>query len=184
MDNIGLTKGFWVGAACALLWLPFEWLVAWGIAATVHECMHLLCAWICDVEIAAIKIGATGAVIETKPCKDLHQLVCIAAGPLGSLLLLALYPVFPKLAVCGLLHCVYNLLPVFDLDGRNMLNCILTAIFQEHRAGRILHWVEAVVVGMILGLGGYAILFWKDKILWGIVVGIICLKYKKSLAKR
>ena len=52
------------------------------------------------------------------------ELVCVLAGPAASLLLLLLVRPFPRLALCGFVQGVYNLLPLGRLDGARAVACL------------------------------------------------------------
>lgn len=114
--NISFTPGFCLFVAIAILLLPLKWMVAWIFAVAVHEGCHLMALRLCDARILRIDLGFGGANIHT--CTDgVRECICALAGPLGSLSLLLLGRWFPALAVCGFLQAVFNLLPVFPLDG-------------------------------------------------------------------
>ena len=111
-----------------LLILPLRWIGALLLAAAVHECCHLLCLRLCSIPVWRIHLDLLGAVIETAPLLPVQEVLCAAAGPVGSFLCLAFTQWFPPLALCGFLQGVYNLLPVYPLDGGRMLHGILHLI--------------------------------------------------------
>ena len=58
-----------------------------------------------------------GARMDAAPLPLKADLCCVLAGPTASLLLGLLLPVAPRLALCGIVQGVYNLLPLGTLDG-------------------------------------------------------------------
>lgn len=115
-----------------VLLLPLSLLTAAFSAALIHECCHLLALWAFHVPIMGIKIRTTGAEIQTAPIKAFEEFLCAAAGPAGSFLCLTLYRPFPFLALCGFLQGIYNLLPIYPMDGGRMLRCIMSECFPSH----------------------------------------------------
>ena len=113
-------------AAMLILLLPIRLLTAVVLAAAFHELCHLVALAAFSSPIYGIRIKPTGAVIRTDPLSPVQELVCAAAGPMGSLLLLILSDMFPLLAFCGLIQGLFNLLPVYPLDGGRILRQLLS----------------------------------------------------------
>ncbi len=111
--------------ALLLLTLPLPWLAAAVTAAVIHEMGHLLALRLLGTGHSEIRVGCTGAEIHTAFSEPWRELVCAAAGPAAGLLLLPAARWFPRIAVCGLAQSVYNLLPVYPLDGGRMLHSAL-----------------------------------------------------------
>lgn len=115
--------------ALLLLTLPLPWLAAAVTAACVHELGHLLALRLLGAGHSEIRVGCTGAKIHAAFSEPWRELVCAAAGPAGGLLLLLVARWFPRIAVCGLAQSVYNLLPIYPLDGGRMLHSALEEWF-------------------------------------------------------
>lgn len=61
-----------------------------------------------------------------------RELLCVLAGPAVSFSLLALARFFPRIAICGLVQGIYNLLPIYPLDGGKALRCMVS-LLRKHR---------------------------------------------------
>lgn len=145
-------------AALMLLVLPLQWLAAILLAAVIHESCHLLCLRLCNVPVFQIHIGLQGAAIETAPLPPASEILCAAAGPAGSLLCLIFMRSFPMLALCGFLQGIYNLLPVYPLDGGRILHSLAILLVPAH-AERICSFVLYCTAFAITLFGLW--LYWK-----------------------
>lgn len=138
--------------ACCILLLPLPWLLAASLAAAVHEACHILAVRLCGGHITQLRIGAMGAVIETAPMSGQHSALCVLAGPLGGLLLTSLYPWFPRLAFCAGLQSLWNLLPVYPMDGGRVLRAALTPVCTERTRNRIETLISVLISAIVLFL--------------------------------
>ena len=122
--RIEVTAGFCILWAFLLLVLPLGMILASVGAALIHEGFHWLTIRLIGGRVLGLFIGAGGMVMETMPMTPGKELLCAIAGPVGSLLLGCLYHWMPLLALCGLVQGLFNLLPIYPLDGGRALRCI------------------------------------------------------------
>ena len=104
-----------------LLLLPLQWIGAILAAATVHELGHLAALWLTDTPVRRVTLGPLGACIESAPMEKGERIFCSLAGPLAGAALVLLCSAAPKIAVCAAVQTAYNLLPVYPLDGGQIL---------------------------------------------------------------
>ena len=139
--------------ALMILVFPLRWILASVAAAALHEGCHIFAIYLCGGSVDTLKIGQRGATMGVTTLTPLQELFCALAGPAGSGLLVLLAGVFPRLAVCALFHGVYNLLPVYPMDGGRALHCALTMLFGEDRAERACLWVTRMLTfGLLLAV--------------------------------
>lgn len=135
--------------ACLLLLLPLDWLISALFAAIFHEVCHMFVLLFLGGKIRKIRIFLTGCVMESTAPGDWQAVCSILAGPAGSLLLLLLSGTAPKIAVCGLLHGLYNLLPILPLDGGRILQLLLYRFCPE-KGENVLQWTGQTICMMVL----------------------------------
>jgi len=167
------------GKACLLLALlclavPLNWLGAAFLAALVHEGCHVLGVFLAGGRIQSVRIGMTGAVMESTPMEPLLELLCILAGPAGSLALIMLSPLLPRTAVCGMIQGLFNLLPVEPLDGGRALRCICEILLGQGSAETVCLWVRRLVAVLLFILLLWAA-FWKKMGISAVFPGVFLL---------
>jgi len=150
MENrIQIDAGACLLGALLLLVLPLDWLLSALGAAAFHECCHGAAILLLGGRIRSLRIGAGGAKMDADIPGIWQELLCAAAGPAGSLLLLAFCHAVPKLAICGLIQGGFNLLPLYPLDGGRILRCCLQLLWPEQAEG-LQKGLERLVIGTAL----------------------------------
>lgn len=152
--EFSVSAGGCVYGALLLLLLPLKLVICVCLAAAVHEFCHILMLQICRVPIRSIRLGMGGAMIQTIPLSPMQELLCAAAGPAGSLLCLLLLRIFPLFALCGLLQGLYNLLPIYPLDGGRILQSLCLCCFPKHTIF-ICKTARILTIALIIGLSCY-----------------------------
>ena len=126
--NISADRGFFPVLALMLLLFPLQFLVGVLLAALIHELGHLLALKIAGGRVLSIRLRSFGARIEAAPMSPGRSALCALAGPAAGALTIFAYKTFPELALAGLVQTVFNLLPVYPLDGGRALRNICCKI--------------------------------------------------------
>ncbi len=137
------------------------------LAATIHECGHLLAARLLGLPLREMKLDLLGARLELSggllSFSD-EWLLC-AAGPMFSLLLSAiLSPLWKWSDFAVLLSCsslllgILNLLPIRSFDGGRMLDAFLSARFGTATGDRVLRLTSLLFLFLIWALAVYCLL--------------------------
>ena len=171
--------GFFVVIALSLLILPWKWVLAWVVASSCHEAFHYLAIRLCKSAIWRIEIGPAGTIMVTEEMSTINEVCCALAGPLGSLLLIFAAKWLPRVAVCGFLQFLTNMLPIFPVDGGRALCGLIRIFFPASIASRVSSHLSNIVLLIIsivsisastcfsLGLSpliATGLLLWKVKI--------------------
>lgn len=125
MRNIRVEASACLWWAVLLLFLPLRWLLAAVLAGSFHEFCHYLAIRAVGGKVEAVAIRLMGASITTPPLEARQELVCSLAGPVGSLVLVPFARFLPMTALCALVQCTFNLLPIYPMDGGRALRCIM-----------------------------------------------------------
>ena len=144
-----------VWLALLALILPLRWVIAAICAAGFHELCHMLAIYLCGGSVAGLRITERGASMDMGMLSRRRELICALAGPLGSLMLLFAADLWPRLAVCALFHGLYNLLPMYPMDGGRALQCAAACLLGEDRAERISLLVARITCCILLIAGFY-----------------------------
>lgn len=149
------------GAACLwwavlVLVLPLKWLLAALAAALFHELCHYFAIRATGGQVLGIVIGPGGAALETGPMEPGRELICALAGPLGGCLLLLFARIMPLIALCALAQTLYNLLPVYPLDGGRALRCAHDLLRPLGDGDLFCRRINRLCLGVLTGLGLWA----------------------------
>jgi len=151
------TGGAAIFLSLMLLLLPLQWIAAAMAAAAFHEFCHWLAVRLCGGDVSTIRLDVFGARMDILPMSPGRELFCALAGPVGALLLLPLGRWFPRTVVCAVFHSLYNLLPVYPLDGGRALRCGALLLFSPPRAAMLCRSVQGVFSVAVLLLTVYAV---------------------------
>lgn len=137
MRNIRIDSSCYFWWAFLILLLPLRWLAAAISAAAVHELSHFLAVRILGGRVSRLTIHPTGAKMRISALSPWREMVAALAGPCGGLLLLCFAQQIPLTALCALIHSIWNLLPIYPLDGGRALRCCAGILLPEDRAERV-----------------------------------------------
>jgi len=159
------------------------WVGGFLLFILLHELGHTFAAKSVGVEVKSVVVWLLGGFTNFayKPEKPLHNLFIAFAGPLMNMALAFLcvaayialtagflpYAGDPvvymwartlqnlafSLAVVNLILIVFNLLPVYPLDGGNILHAAMELFFGRSRADRITLWVSIPFLLLLVGFG-------------------------------
>lgn len=138
---------FYIALALAILVLPIQWVVSWLIAAAVHELGHFFAILACKRKVFSVTVGCRGAIMETEPLER-DEWKCALAGPACGLALLVISPWFPRIAICGAVQSVFNLMPITTMDGGR----ILLGLLRHCLPDRLAEKTASAVSGLFLFL--------------------------------
>lgn len=148
-----------IALALAVLLLPLRWLGAAILAAVVHELCHWAAVKLCGGRVQRMSAGILGAEMAVSGLSPWQELFCALAGPAGGLVLLSLSRFLPRTALCAGLQSLYNLLPIYPLDGGRALRCLCAMILPERAGDRVCETARILCLSGIGFWGFYGTFF-------------------------
>ena len=155
------------------------WVTGFLLCIFLHELGHMLAAQLVGVEVKSIVIWLLGGLtnLSRKAEKPFHHLIISAAGPLVNVILAFLCVLFYlfisflimpnfqneglflwaqtfvnlffSLTLVNLILIVFNILPIYPLDGGNILHSIMEMLFGKSNADLI---TLVISIPILLGL--------------------------------
>ena len=145
VGKIDLAPGF-AAALCVLrLVAEPEAYAAFLAAAAAHEAGHLLTLRLLGADILSVRLGFLDAKIGTNTLGYREEALCALAGPAASLLFCLLFrKPAPTFAAISLLLGLFNVLPIFPLDGGRALRAGLGMVLPLETAQAVCRMVSFV----------------------------------------
>lgn len=159
--DIHFSPGFFLLLALLLLVIPVQWIGASMLAAVFHEMCHYFALRLLGGPPSSLQLAHAGARISLPEISRGRELLCALAGPMGGLLLLLLGRWLPRTAFCAGLQSLYNLLPIYPLDGGRAVQCILSMGLSPPKAAAIANFLSGVCRLGLLAVSIYACLVLK-----------------------
>lgn len=152
-DFLVITSGAYIALASMLLTLPFVWVVSFLTAILIHELFHWIAVRMCGGTVYRCLIDVGGIRMDIAPMTPGRELICALAGPLGSAVLVCLARYMPLVGLCAFVQGIFNLLPVYPLDGGRALRNLLAMFTRADRAERISLRINMILIMFLLSAG-------------------------------
>ena len=159
--------------------VPLQWLFTALIAATVHEGCHIISIIMSGGTIRKVKIGLGGTQIQAEIPGTYQELICALAGPMGSLFLLVFLHQIPNIALCGLVQGLFNLLPIYPLDGGRIIYCSLSLWIPEY-ADTVAKQICKYTLITLAVLSILAFVYWKSGLIPILITLHLTINRKKT----
>lgn len=159
--KLTVTPAFLVYAAALLILLPLPWITGWVLAVAAHELSHCVALFLCKVPVYHVFLDIYGVKVVTPELNGRQTVICSLAGPMGGLLLLLAATVVPRAALIGLLQSVYNLIPLYPLDGGRALYAYLCFRYTEITANRVCDILYKVCLLVAFAVCVVSAFYWK-----------------------
>lgn len=135
------------------LWLalsPAGLFLSFLCSVVLHELGHWLVLKACGFPLQRLQITALGCIMQTPPLPYRIEGICALAGPAVNLLLFSLGLHWNAgFSLVNLTLAVFNLLPLWPLDGGRFLRAVLQDLLAPGPARTIEFVISRVVLGLL-----------------------------------
>ena len=138
--------------------VPLQWFSAAMIAALIHEIAHIIFIYVFGGKISQITISVGRTKIYAYIPSLAAELICALAGPVASITTLCFAKIFPRFTLCALIQGLFNLIPVYPLDGGRALYCFLRMCIPD-KADTISSGISTAVLFIFILFSLYGLFF-------------------------
>ena len=132
-------------------------------AMALHELAHAAAMLACGGRIRRLTLRFADLYLEAAGLGYRQEFFAALAGPLANLACGAAFRVrWPAFAAYSLILGLYNLLPVWPLDGGRMIRCVLLARLPITQAEHISEIVSFAACAVLLLIGVFLTFFRKS----------------------
>ena len=147
-----------------------------------HELSHIFIAALFGKEINSFKFSISGVNIEFNNVKRLSkfkEILIYFAGPISNLFLALIFSNNKMIFEINLCLCIINLLPIYPLDGYNIIINILRNTKLDKNKYKILNYSTVIILIMLFFLSIIQFIYSKNIFIFIFFLYILCI-YLKS----
>lgn len=147
------------------------------IFAIIHECFHLLAGIILGYKVKSIRIMPLGlsiafnekeeeynAKIKRSNFNNVKKIIMLLMGPISNIVI-AFFFMLLNMAIpvyINVLIAIFNLLPIYPLDGGQILNRLSRIIYGNFEAYKISNSVNNIIMSILTALASIGLLYTKN----------------------
>lgn len=149
----------------------YTWIM---LFAFIHELGHMIAGILLKLKPKALNfmpfgINITFETYEYKKMLEIKKLLIAIAGPLTNLIIcmiaLALHinvKLKQLITYSNILIALFNLIPLYPLDGGRILKGIIRLKYQDIKADKIVNKISNILIILLTGISSIAILYLKN----------------------
>ncbi len=140
-----------------------------------HELSHIMIATLYGKKILKLRLSIAGVCVRFNNFSlgNIKKIVIYMAGPLANICLAILFNNIDFVFDINIFLAILNLLPVYPLDGYNILKCVLNLFNKQI----FLKYVEYIFLSLLFILSIFTFFFSYNPSLFVLFIYIILIKY-------
>lgn len=165
------------------------------IFVIIHECFHLLTGIILGYKVKSLKIMPLGVSICFKEKEDeyntkikksninnIKKIIILLMGPISNIVIAGIFLLLKKAEpiYINILIAIFNLLPIYPLDGGQILNRVLRIFYSNFESYKISNFINNIIMAILTALASIGILYTKNIAIIFIVIFMWCLIIKEN----
>lgn len=155
LPSVEVKLSFAVFVAAALFFGMLKLFLLTFLFVTLHELCHIGAAALCGASASSVTVYPIGECAAIDGFEDIHifkRVIILLCGPVFNIIL-GLCFFGSELGNINLVLGIFNLLPVYPLDGGKILHYTAAYFTGTLRSGRYITWVSCFVSICIMGAG-------------------------------
>lgn len=137
--------------------------------AIIHEMFHLLTGVILGYKVKKIKVEIIGFSMEfyekqQKNNDNMKKIIILLAGPIFNILISLIFASLgiPIIFYINIVIAIFNLIPIYPLDGGQILNRLLRILYGTEKAYKITNSLNTIIMSIITAISSILILYIRN----------------------
>jgi zinc metalloprotease MJ0392 len=174
----------------------FYMYILFMIFVIIHECFHLLAGIVLGYKVKSLKIMPLGVSVGFKEKEEeyntkirksnmnnVKKIIILLMGPISNIVIAGMFLVLnkPEPVYINIVIAIFNLLPIYPLDGGQILNRILRIFHSNFESYKISNSINNIMMSILTALASIGLLYAKNIAIIFIVIFMWYLIIKENI---
>lgn len=174
----------------------FYMYILFMIFVIIHECFHLLAGIVLGYKVKNLKIMPLGVSVGFKEKEEeyntkirksnmnnVKKIIILLMGPISNIVIAGMFLVLnkPEPVYINIVIAIFNLLPIYPLDGGQILNRILRIFYSNFESYKISNSINNIMMSILTALASIVLLYTKNIAIIFIVIFMWYLIIKENI---
>ena len=174
----------------------FYMYILFMIFVIIHECFHLLAGIVLGYKVKNLKIMPLGVSVGFKEKEEeyntkirksnmnnVKKIIILLMGPISNIVIAGMFLVLnkPEPVYINIVIAIFNLLPIYPLDGGQILHRILRIFYSNFESYKISNSINNIMMSILTALASIGLLYTKNIAIIFIVIFMWYLIIKENI---